>query len=114
MRLEAFLARLEGVTGSAPQWAARCPGHEDHSASLTVSAGHEGRILVTCWAGCDLQDVCRGAGVTVADLFDVEAKRQESLGLGVMLQRALTPELPGADEILRDSNLLQRSPATLA
>jgi hypothetical protein len=38
-------------------WTARCPAHDDHSPSLSISAGHDGRPLVKCHAGCDQRDV---------------------------------------------------------
>lgn len=109
MRVEDFLARLEGVHGDAPQWSARCPAHDDRAPSLTVGLGEGGRILVSCWAGCTVEDICHAAGVTVGDLFDKEAKRNESLGLGLQLQRALTPPLPSAEEMHDDQLALLRS-----
>jgi hypothetical protein len=109
MRVEDFLARLEAVRGEAPQWTARCPAHDDRQASLTVGMGKEGKILVTCWAGCEVADICRAAGVSVGDLFDQETKQQESLGLGVQLARAMTPPLPEAPEQEQDQMALLRS-----
>lgn len=113
MRVEDLLARLEGVTGSTPQWYARCPAHDDHSASLSVALGEGGRILLTCWRGDALEDICRALGVSVADLFDVQEKRRESLGLGAALVKALTPELPDELEVARDALALQNSPGVL-
>lgn len=113
MRVEEFLARLEGVTGSAPQWSARCPAHEDRQASLTVGLGDEGKILVTCWAGCGIDEITRAVGVSVADLFDVEEKRRETLGLGVALSAALTPKLPGQAQIEAETLALFGNEAVL-
>lgn len=31
---------------------ARCPAHDDHNPSLSISTGDEGRVLVHCYAGC--------------------------------------------------------------
>jgi putative DNA primase/helicase len=36
-------------------WRCRCPVHGGRS--LVVSDGHEGRLLVKCWAGCPSRDV---------------------------------------------------------
>jgi putative DNA primase/helicase len=33
-------------------WMARCPAHDDRSPSLSIADGAEGRILLTCFAGC--------------------------------------------------------------
>jgi hypothetical protein len=32
---------------------AKCPGHDDHDPSLSVSEGQDGKILVKCHANCD-------------------------------------------------------------
>ncbi len=39
---------------------ARCPGHDDHDPSLSVSEGQDGKLLVKCHANCD-QSVVWGA-----------------------------------------------------
>lgn len=47
-------------------WMARCPAHEDKSASLHISPGHDGAILIKCFAGCDFEQVraaCRDRGL---------------------------------------------------
>jgi putative DNA primase/helicase len=53
------LGRLDGVRRSGNGWVARCPGHDDSHASLSVSTGHDGRPLLFCHAGCDFEDVAR-------------------------------------------------------
>ena len=45
------------------------PGPDDRNPSLSVSIGHDGRWLVHCFAGCELEAICAGAGIRVADLF---------------------------------------------
>jgi len=65
-----LLDRLDGVHlrgGDAAD--ARCPAHPDGKASLSVSRGGAGRILITCHAGCDWRDVLRAVGMTVNDAF---------------------------------------------
>lgn len=54
---------------------ARCPAHEDHVASLSVRLGDDGRVLVHCHAGCTLDDVLGALGLSVADLFEARAAR---------------------------------------
>lgn len=44
--------RWSGGSGSAC-----CPAHEDHSPSLSISDGAEGRLLLHCHAGCDFHDI---------------------------------------------------------
>lgn len=64
-----LLARLDRVRKAGAGWSARCPAHEDRSASLSVSTGSDGRLLVHCFAGCSIGDVLSAIGLTVADLF---------------------------------------------
>ncbi len=45
---KALGGRWHGSYGSA-----KCPGHDDHDPSLSVSEGQDGKILVKCHANCD-------------------------------------------------------------
>jgi len=49
----AALRALDGVTGSHPQWAARCPAHDDSSPSLSVTVGEDGLPAFFCHGGCE-------------------------------------------------------------
>jgi len=51
------------------QWEARCPAHDDHSPSLGVATGHDGRALVKCQAGCDLAAIVAALNIKASDLF---------------------------------------------
>ena len=73
MTIKEILARLANVKETASGWTACCPGHEDRQASLSVSEGGEGRVLLHCHAGCALETITSGLGITKADLFDKEA-----------------------------------------
>lgn len=69
----------EPVSG---RFAARCPAHEDDTASLSVAVGRDGRALVHCHAGCEVADVLDGLGLEFADLFDgPPPKRWTNAGL---------------------------------
>ncbi|MBS0194780.1 MAG: DNA primase [Proteobacteria bacterium] len=48
---------------------ARCPAHKDRNASLSVAEGSDGRVLVKCFAGCDVLAIVHAVGLEVADLF---------------------------------------------
>lgn len=65
-------------TGSG--WITRCPAHDDHNPSLSVSEGDDGRALFNCLAGCPPDAVLSALGLNAADLFnrDVSAKPQSS------------------------------------
>jgi hypothetical protein len=47
-------------------WKARCPAHDDHSPSLSISVGNDGRTLVHCFTGCSqnaVLDALRSRGL---------------------------------------------------
>jgi len=71
MTAEEFAVRLEGKR-SGHGWAARCPGHEDRQASLSISEGSDRRVLVKCHAGCKTSDILRAMRLTEGDLFVAE------------------------------------------
>lgn len=69
MRMENLLCHLEGVRESGRGWTARCPAHQDRSPSLSVAQGDDGRILLHCFAGCQVEAITAAIGLTVHDLF---------------------------------------------
>jgi putative DNA primase/helicase len=48
----ADLARALGGRRIGRGWIARCPAHDDRDPSLSIADGIDGRVLVTCFAGC--------------------------------------------------------------
>lgn len=50
------VAHALGARKSGSGWLARCPAHDDHNPSLSISESN-GRILVYCHAGCSQQKV---------------------------------------------------------
>lgn len=69
LTLEAVLARLEGVRQTGDRYRARCPAHGSRGLTLSVGVGGEGRILIYCFAGCELSEVASAIGVDVRDLM---------------------------------------------
>lgn len=69
MTIDDFLARLSKVTSSGDGWSARCPAHEDSQASLTVSQGDDGKILLHCHTGCSAASVVLSLGLDMRDIF---------------------------------------------
>jgi hypothetical protein len=63
------LDKLHGVKATGDHWQARCPGHNDRTPSLTISRGDDGRVLLHCFTGCDLDTILAGAGLETRDLF---------------------------------------------
>src|SRR6266446_5518588 len=68
MTLQQFLDRLPGAARSGHDWLANCPGHDDRTASLSVTEKN-GKILVFCHAGCEAKDVVAVLGLRMSDLF---------------------------------------------
>jgi hypothetical protein len=68
--VDVLLSRLDRVkrTGSGT-WSARCPAHADRGPSLTVRELDDGRILLHCFAGCDVHDVLAAVDLDISDLF---------------------------------------------
>ena len=76
--IETVLARLKGVRKSLHGWVACCPAHSDREPSLSIGLGDEGQVLLTCFAGCSLEQIVEAMGITVADLFPKAASASES------------------------------------
>jgi hypothetical protein len=51
-------------------YTAKCPAHEDDHESLSIDEGDDGRALLKCFAGCDIQAIVKGLGLTTKDLFE--------------------------------------------
>lgn len=58
---------VERRNGSSAE--AHCPAHDDNQASLSVSEGREGKVLLKCHAGCSTEEVIAAAGLEWSDLF---------------------------------------------
>jgi hypothetical protein len=55
--------------GSGNEWRARCPGHNSRGPSLSVRVGEDGRVLMHCFAGCDLESILQALGLSISELF---------------------------------------------
>src|SRR3989442_2327306 len=66
---DAICDSLATVTGNGTRRNARCPAHEDHTPSLSVTAT-EDRVLIHCHAGCSTDEVLTALNLTVRDLYN--------------------------------------------
>jgi len=67
--VQPIIDRLDGVRRTANGHEAKCPAHDDRRASLSVSLGDDGRVLLHCHAGCTPIEVCQAMGLRLGDLF---------------------------------------------
>lgn len=65
---EQVVERLSDVRPATNGVSARCPAHDDHNPSLSVSEGKHG-VLVYCHAGCTADSVVRALDLELRDLF---------------------------------------------
>lgn len=86
-----LLAKLDGIRRNGTGWMARCPAHEDRQASLSVTAGDDGRALLYCHAGCNVEAVTGAAGIATADLFE---PRDVSVTRTTSRRREVPPDAP--------------------
>ena len=61
--------KAAGSTRRGKKW--RCPAHDDHEPSLSVSVGDDGRVLLWCHAHCSTQAVVNALGLTFRELHPV-------------------------------------------
>jgi putative DNA primase/helicase len=67
--VDELLGLLGGVKRiRTEQWMALCPGHHDTKSSLSIKEA-DGKILLKCFAGCELADILKPLKLTKADLF---------------------------------------------
>jgi hypothetical protein len=67
--IDDFLGLLKGVKPTGKdQWLALCCGHNDREPSLSIRLT-DGKILIKCFAGCELMDILKPLGLEPKDLF---------------------------------------------
>lgn len=74
------VTRLKGMTKAGDgNWSARCPAHDDKTASLSVKiAPDDGRLLCVCHAGCSFNEIVAALGVQPRDFFKKESRMNTS------------------------------------
>lgn len=66
---ELVIGALENRGLSVRGKSAQCPAHEDRHASLSIGQGNDGRVLLTCHAGCTPEAILTALGLDWPDLF---------------------------------------------
>jgi len=74
--LNSIIEKLENLrqTGTG-RWLARCPAHDDKTPSLAVRETPDGTILLHCFSGCDVHEICAALGIELADLFPPDERQ---------------------------------------
>lgn len=75
MTLETVLSHFQHVEKRGDgKYQCRCPAHRDKEASLSISQGRNGKIVMYCHAGCETKDILSAAGL---DMSDINGERKE-------------------------------------
>ena len=71
MLSDRLLEGLEGIKQtSSTTWMAKCPAHDDGTASLSIRDVGD-RVLVHCFGqGCSVHEVAAAVGLEISDLFE--------------------------------------------
>lgn len=77
---------------SGTGWTARCCGHDDMNASLSVSTGTDGRVLLKCHAGCTTEKLVGALGLKLANLFPPRAASVAPVAHRIVATYAYTDE----------------------
>lgn len=75
--VEVILSRLQKVKGKNGSWTACCPAHNDKGPSLAIREADDGRVLLHCFAGCEVNSVIGALGMDMTDLFPPDNKRRD-------------------------------------
>jgi hypothetical protein len=78
--LEALRAHGYEPRRSGNGWSARCPAHDDRRASLSISTGDDGTVLMRCHAGCSVTAICDAVGIELRDLFNGTSNKTQTNG----------------------------------
>src|SRR5713101_5486234 len=79
---------------SGKDWKTKCPAHDDHKPSLSISEGADSRALVKCHAGCTLDAVLSALGMTQRDLFPKSTENSTAARTPVRLKLKRKNEQP--------------------
>lgn len=70
MNIDTLLARLDRACETGPdRYVGRCPAHDDKTPSLAIRNCADGRILLHCFAGCNVESVVEALRLSLADLM---------------------------------------------
>jgi len=56
-------------TSKNNQYQCLCPAHNDRTASLSIKFNDDGRVLMNCFAGCDIENIIGSVGLSFNDII---------------------------------------------
>ncbi len=70
MTIESLIQHCDKVreTGHG-KWIACCPAHDDKSPSLAIKECSDGRVLIHCFAGCEVEQILSAVGLKFSDIM---------------------------------------------
>ncbi|MFZ2960412.1 MAG: hypothetical protein WA705_26325 [Candidatus Ozemobacteraceae bacterium] len=78
VNIEKFLPHFPTAKKTGAGWQAKCPAHDDGTASLCVSEDN-GKILIHCQAGCKPESILGAAGLNMKDLFPEKPTKKREI-----------------------------------
>jgi len=106
------LERLDGVRSARDgRWRARCPSHGSRGGSLAIAEG-DGRVLLFCHGGCEVEAILASIGLELTDLFDrpldhsrepIRRAWSATDVLKLVMQESMVVAIVGADCVSRRS-----------
>jgi putative DNA primase/helicase len=80
---ENVLAKLTNLKPTRDkEWQARCPAHQDDTASLAVKIADDGKLLIKCHAGCTFAAIRDALGLRNGDFFPPRSDSPRPAGGG--------------------------------
>jgi replicative DNA helicase len=81
MNLQEFISVAENHSGYrakkvGKEYSVRCPAHDDSTPSLNIREDGD-KLLITCFAGCQTENIVSSLGLQMSDLFNNPKVRQE-------------------------------------
>ncbi|MGV7234774.1 MAG: CHC2 zinc finger domain-containing protein [Nitrosomonadaceae bacterium] len=74
MSASILLSKLHKVKRTSKnRWLACCPAHQDKRPSLAVRELDDGRVLIHCFTGCNVEEVLHAVGLEFDALFPERA-----------------------------------------
>lgn len=79
---EEFLNAVAVKTNSQPRlygsgYKLICPAHDDKNPSLSISEAADGKILLYCFSGCTVEDICNAMERPMSALFPYNKQRSK-------------------------------------